>query len=275
MPNPLPAAPDVRRPDVLTLDRPGPDGRGLDRPGPDGRGLDRPGPDGRGPAARGLARIVDHTLLRPETGAADVAALVDEAVRLGVYSVCVPPSLLPIDPATTHGRGLKVATVCGFPSGAHASAVKAAEAARAVADGADEVDMVINLGAAKAGEWCAVQLEIAAVRAAMPGDRVLKVIIESAALTDEEILEACKAAECGGADFVKTSTGFHPAGGASVHAVALMADAVGGRLGVKASGGIRTAADALAMVAAGATRLGLSGTAAVLAGLDGRGDGGE
>ena len=127
--------------------------------------------------------------------------------------------------------------------------------------------MVIDLGAAKAGDWAAVQADVAAVRSAAPAPTVLKVIIESAALTDEEIVGACRAAEAAGADFVKTSTGFHPAGGASVHAVELMARTVGGRLGVKASGGIRTGAAARELIAAGATRLGLSGTAAVLDGL--------
>lgn len=213
--------------------------------------------------AAGLAKFVDHTLLKPEATRADVEALVDEGVRLGVYSVCISPSFLPLD-----ARGLKVATVCGFPSGKHHSDVKAAEAARSVADGADEVDMVIDVGAAKAGRFEAVQADIAAVRAAAPTPTVLKVIIESAALTDHEIVEACRAAEAAGADFVKTSTGFHPAGGATVHAVAVMSETVGGRLGVKAAGGIRSTADAIAMLDAGATRLGLSGTAAVLAGLE-------
>ena len=213
-----------------------------------------------------LAARVDHTLLKPESTPADVAALAEEATELGTYSICVSPSMLPL--ALPAGSSVKIATVCGFPSGKHHSQIKAAEAAHAVADGAHEVDMVINLGAVKAGEWEDVQADIAAVRAAAPHPTVLKVIIESAALTDDEIVAACRAAEGAGADFVKTSTGFHPAGGASVHAVELMAATVGDRLGIKASGGIRTAADALAMLAAGATRLGLSGTAGVLAGLD-------
>ncbi|WP_258723944.1 deoxyribose-phosphate aldolase [Cellulomonas sp. NS3] len=213
--------------------------------------------------AHALAQLVDHTLLKPEATRADVEALVEEGVRLGVYSVCVSPSFLPLD-----ARGLKVATVVGFPSGKHHSEVKAAEAARAVRDGADEVDMVLDVGAAKSGAFESVQADIAAVRAAAPAPTVLKVIIESAALTDDEIVAVCRAAEAAGADFVKTSTGFHPAGGASVHAVALMAATVGGRLGVKASGGIRSTADAVAMVEAGATRLGLSGTAAVLGGFE-------
>jgi len=214
--------------------------------------------------ATALAQFIDHTLLKPEATRADVEALVEEAVRLGTYSICISPSFLPVQVP----EGLKVATVCGFPSGKHHSTVKAAEAARAVADGADEVDMVIDVGAAKEGRFDDVQADIAAVRAAAPAPTVLKVIIESAALTDHEIVHVCKAAAAAGADFVKTSTGFHPAGGATVHAVRLMADAVGGRLGVKASGGVRTSADALAMIEAGATRLGLSGSAAVLAGLE-------
>jgi deoxyribose-phosphate aldolase len=214
--------------------------------------------------ARALARFVDHTLLKPEATRADVEALVEEAARLGVYSICISPSFLPVEVPD----GLLVATVCGFPSGKHHSDVKAREAARAVADGADEVDMVIDVGAARAGRFDDVRADIAAVRAAVPAPTVLKVIIESAALSDDEITAACRAAESAGADFVKTSTGFHPSGGASVHAVELMAATVGGRLGVKASGGVRTAADALAMIEAGATRLGLSGTAAVLSGLE-------
>ncbi|WP_144208637.1 deoxyribose-phosphate aldolase [Mycobacterium tilburgii] len=214
-----------------------------------------------------LAGLVDHTLLKPEATDADVAALVDEAVELGVYTVCVSPSMVPLAAAAS---GVRVATVAGFPSGKHTSAVKAQEAAGAVAAGATEVDMVIDVGAALAGQLAVVRSDIGAVRAAIPGT-VLKVIVESAVLLGDSdgrtLTEVCRVAEDAGADFVKTCTGFHPAGGASVRAVALMAQTVGGRLGVKASGGIRTAADALAMVDAGATRLGLSGTRAVLDGL--------
>ena len=172
--------------------------------------------------------------------------------------------------AAAHPEGLLIATVAGFPSGKHLPTIKAHEAALAAADGAVEIDMVIDVGAALAGDFAAVTADIATVRAAVP-DAVLKVILESAALLefagDAALVAACRAAEAAGADFVKTSTGFHPSGGASVHAVALMADTVGGRLGVKASGGIRSADEALAMLAAGATRLGLSGTRAVLDGL--------
>ncbi|MDR1767228.1 MAG: deoxyribose-phosphate aldolase [Propionibacteriaceae bacterium] len=211
---------------------------------------------------RELARMIDHTLLKPEATPADVAALVRQGAELGVYSVCVSPSMLPID-----AEGLKVAVVCGFPSGAHASPVKAAEAALAVERGADEIDMVVNLGLVKAGQWDDVRADIEAVRGAAPAPTVLKVIIESAALDDGEIVKCCQAAEAAGADFVKTSTGFHPSGGASVHAVELMKSTVGDRLRVKASGGIRTLAQAEAMVAAGASRLGLSASAAILAEL--------
>lgn len=207
-----------------------------------------------------LAVLIDHTLLKPESTRDDVEKLLREAEELGTYAVCVSPSMLPVE--TT----VKVATVCGFPSGQHAASVKAAEAADSVSKGADEVDMVINVGLARAGKYDAVREEIAAVRDAAPKPTVLKVIIESAALTDEQIVAVCEAAEQAGADFVKTSTGFHPAGGASEHAVALMRRTVGDRLGVKASGGIRDRAAAEAMVAAGASRLGLSSSRAVLEG---------
>jgi deoxyribose-phosphate aldolase len=209
------------------------------------------------------ARLIDHTLLKPEATRADVDALIAEAVELGTYSVCVSPSMLPL--VLPEGADLKIAVVAGFPSGKHTSAVKAAEAAEAVRAGADEVDMVIDVGAAVAGDYASLEEDIAAVRQAVPAPTVLKVIIESAALSDDAIVGACKAAESAGADFVKTSTGFHPAGGASEHAVRLMAETVGGRLGVKASGGVRTLADAQKYVAAGATRLGVSGSRALLA----------
>lgn len=204
--------------------------------------------------------MIDHTLLRPEATTADVATLCAEAVELGVKAVCVSPSQLPVTVELT------VAAVCGFPSGAHTAEVKAAEAARAVRDGAGEIDVVVDLGLAAAGDWTGVEAELSVVRAAVPGV-VLKVILESALLGDEALTAACHAAEAAGADFVKTSTGFHPSGGATVHAVEVMAAAVGGRLGVKASGGIRSSEDALAMVAAGATRLGTSRSAEILAGL--------
>ena len=207
-----------------------------------------------------LARTVDHTLLKPEATGAQVAALAAEAAELGAYSVCVSASRLPV------ASDLVVCTVVGFPSGAHESEIKAAEAALAVRRGATEVDMVIDLGRALAGDWDAVQADVEAVKAGC-GVVLLKVIVESAALTRDQLVEACRRAEAGGAQYVKTSTGFHPSGGASVEAVRTMRETVGDRLGVKASGGIRDTTAALAMLGAGASRLGLSGTRAVLAGL--------
>ncbi len=224
------------------------------------------------PSRGEVAALVDHTLLKPEATEADVAALVAEAADLGVFAVCVSPSMISAahKAAGAHPESLVIAAVAGFPSGKHLPAIKAREAAAAVDSGADEIDVVIDVGAALAGNVAEVAADIATVRAAVPGS-VLKVIVESAALlslADEQTLVAvCRAAEESGADFVKTSTGFHPAGGASVVAVEIMAGTVGGRLGVKASGGIRTAEDAVAMLDAGATRLGLSGTRAVLDGL--------
>ena len=206
-----------------------------------------------------VAAIIDHTLLKPEATPADVAALVAEAKELGVLAICVSPSMLPI----TDPGDLVVATVVGFPSGQVKPEIKAAEAERAVADGAAEVDMVINIGQAIAGDFDGLEADIRGVVEAS-GEALVKVIIESAALSDEQIVEACRRAEAAGADFVKTSTGFHPAGGASAHAVALMRETVGDRLGVKASGGIRTAEAAEEMIAAGASRLGLSGSAKIL-----------
>ncbi|MFF0528627.1 deoxyribose-phosphate aldolase [Nocardia amikacinitolerans] len=209
-----------------------------------------------------VAAVIDHTLLAPDATPAEVTALVDEARALGVYAICVSPSMLPV-----RAPGLVVATVAGFPSGKHHSLVKGAEARLAVDQGAAEVDMVIDVGAALDRDFNAVLADIVTVREAVGDRAVLKVIIESAALPDEAIVEVCRVAERAGADFVKTSTGFHPAGGASVHAVRLMAETVGGRLGIKASGGIRTAEAAAELIAAGATRLGLSKSRAVLEGF--------
>lgn len=210
-----------------------------------------------------LAQMIDHTLLKPEATPADVEALIEEAAQLGTFSVCISPSQLPVSAP----EGLAVACVVGFPSGAHATEVKAAEAALAAANGVDEIDMVVNLSQAKTGDWQGLEDDIRAVREAAP-QVLLKVIIESAALTDQEIVRACQAAEAAGADYVKTSTGFHPAGGASAHAVSLMRETVGDRLGVKASGGIRTPEAAAEMVEAGASRLGLSSSAAIIDGWD-------
>lgn len=211
-----------------------------------------------------LARMIDDTLLEPEVTDDDVARLGKEAERLGVGAICISPSRLPL------ARGVPrpdVVAVVGFPSGAHPVAVKAAEAATAVAAGADEIDMVIDLGAAMQQRWAAVAAEVAAVRAAIGPSVVLKVIIETALIGPARIPPACHAAESGGADFIKTSTGFHPAGGATAEAVAAIYDAVGDRLGVKAAGGVHTTREALAMIASGATRIGTSHAAAILDGL--------
>ena len=216
---------------------------------------------------RQLAAMIDHTLLAPEETERDVVALCAEARQLGVYSVCVSPTMTTVAAREVAGSEVKVCAVAGFPSGAHSAGLKAQEAGIAAATGAHEVDMVINLALAREGRWKEVEEEIAAVRGEVPSPTVLKVIIESAVLDEESIVAACQVAAGAGADFVKTSTGFHPAGGATTGAVELMARNVAPRLGVKASGGIRSAADALAMVAAGATRLGLSRSAAVLAEL--------
>jgi deoxyribose-phosphate aldolase len=217
-----------------------------------------------------VASKVDHTLLKPEATEADVIALVAEAADLGVYAVCVSPTMIATAKSVASPE-LHIASVVGFPSGKHLSAIKAGEAAQAVEAGADEIDMVIDVGNALSGATDLVRADVAAVRRAIDGAAVLKVIVESAALLslggEQTLIDACQVAEDAGAGFVKTSTGFHPAGGASVRAVELMAATVGDRLGVKASGGIRTAADATAMLDAGATRLGLSGTRAVLDGL--------
>lgn len=221
------------------------------------------------PTRAEVAALIDHTLLKPEATPQDVQALIAEAVDLGVLAVCVSPSMLPLD-VPKDANGLIVAAVVGFPSGKHLSSIKAHEAALAVAAGATEIDMVIDVGAAVAGDFAAVQADIEAVRRAAP-TATLKVIIESAALLEragaDAVRAACRASEAAGADFVKTSTGFHPSGGATVEAVRIMAETVGDRLQVKASGGIRTAQDAAAMIEAGATRLGLSSSRAVLDGF--------
>ncbi|MFW0783268.1 deoxyribose-phosphate aldolase [Gordonia sp. CPCC 206044] len=215
---------------------------------------------------RDVAAIIDHTLLKPEATRADVEATVAEAADLGVYAVCLSPSMLPIQ------TGDQVTcVVAGFPSGKHHSLVKAAEARLAVDSGAREIDMVIDVGAAVAGKFDEVFADVLTVREAIGDAAVLKVIIESAALLEyagpDTVVEVSRRAAQAGASFVKTSTGFHPSGGASVEAVRLMRSAVEDRVGVKASGGIRTADFAAELVAAGATRLGLSSSRAVLDGF--------
>ena len=212
-----------------------------------------------------LASYIDHTLLKPEATQVAVAALCEEANTYGVAAICVSPSMLPLN-AGLLSESISVCSVIGFPSGAVDLRVKAVEASMAFAAGATEIDMVVNLGLIKLGDWEGLESEITAVAMAVPY-ATLKVILETGALTDAEIVEACRVAESAGADYVKTSTGFHPSGGATLAAVGLMAQTVGGSLGIKASGGIRDTATALAMIDAGATRLGTSSTAAILGGL--------
>ena len=202
-----------------------------------------------------LARFIDHTLLAPEATHDEVLSVCREAVGWNVAAVCISPSWLPLPPGTlTTSTGVNVAlcTVVGFPSGAHVAAMKAREAALAVECGADEVDMVVNLGLVRDARWVEVQAEVRAVRSAVDAVRRgvrVKVICESAALSDHELRATCNAAVAGGADFVKTSTGFHKACGATERAVAIMRETVGDGIGVKASGGIRTTSTALAMIA--------------------------
>jgi deoxyribose-phosphate aldolase len=212
-------------------------------------------------ADRGIGRLVDYTLLRPDATGAEVARLCDEAIAANLIAVCVNGSWVKRCAERLRGSGVRLAAVVGFPLGAGESAAKAAEAALAAEAGATELDMVISLGLAKAAEWDAVAEDVARVVRAAPGTAV-KAILETAVLTPDEIVPACRAARQGGAEFVKTSTGFHPAGGATIDAVAAMRAAVGPSFGVKASGGIRTADAAVAMLAAGANRIGASSLAA-------------
>jgi len=217
------------------------------------------------PAA--LAACIDHTLLRPEATPTEVESVCEEGAALGVAAVCVSPTMVPLV-ASFPVRAFAVCAVIGFPSGAHVSGVKAAEANWAEMEGATELDMVIDLGRAKSHDWAGVAADVAEVRAAVTG--TLKVILESAALSSRELHEVAGAALDGGADYLKTSTGFHPAGGATLEAVAALAESAAGAgrpVGVKASGGIRDARTALDMLAAGATRLGCSATRAILDGL--------
>ncbi|MBN2873820.1 MAG: deoxyribose-phosphate aldolase [Spirochaetales bacterium] len=212
-----------------------------------------------------IAKTIDHTLLKAIATENQVRELCVEARANGFASVCVNPCWVPLCARELASSRVLVCTVIGFPLGANASATKAAEAALAVQQGADEVDMVINLGAAKAGDWKAVEDDIRAVVKAA-GNATVKVIIETCYLTDPEKKKACEAAARAGAHFVKTSTGFGT-GGASADDVRLMKKAVGDKLKVKASGGIRSYHDAIQMLEAGADRLGASSGVAIVSEL--------
>lgn len=211
-----------------------------------------------------LARAIDHTLLKPDATAGRIEALCQEAVRYGFHAVCVNSFWVPLAADLLKGTPVKVAAVVGFPLGASLTAVKAVEAREAVKAGATELDMVLNVGALKSGRHADVLQDIRAVVEAADG-ALVKVIIETGLLTQEEKVVACRLAVDAGAHFVKTSTGFGP-GGATVEDVALMRKTVGPHVGVKASGGIRDAKAARDMLAAGANRLGTSSGIAIVAG---------
>lgn len=209
-----------------------------------------------------LNTYLDHTLLKAEATRADILAVTAEAKAYQTASVCVNASFAALVAGELRGSGVKTCVVVGFPLGAMASGAKAVEAALAVRDGAEEVDMVMNIGSAKAGDWTAVQADISAVvNAAKPA--IVKVILETCLLSDEEKVQACLAAKAAGAAFVKTSTGFST-GGATAADIALMRKTVGPEMGVKASGGVRTREQALAMIEAGATRIGCSSTKTIM-----------
>jgi deoxyribose-phosphate aldolase len=209
------------------------------------------------PASDGLASLIDHTLLKPDANRADIEKICQEAAQNHFASVCVNPVWVPLCHDLLKGSGVKVCTVIGFPSGAHAPDVKAYETRRAVEQGAEEVDMVINVGAMKSKDYALVEQDIrGVVQAASPG-ALVKVILETSLLTREEKIMGCTLAKAAGADFVKTSTGF-AGGGATVEDIELMRETVGPEMGVKASGGVRTKEDAEALVKAGATRIGAS-----------------
>ena len=221
-----------------------------------------------GLTARDAAKRIDHTLLAPEATPARIDALCDEALRYGFGAVCVNPVHVRRVAARLEGlvdsnRGRPrpaIVSVAGFPLGANASDTKATEARRAIDDGATEIDMVVNLGALVGGDPATVRRDIEAVAHAVHGGapgRILKVILETAALTEEQVILGCRCAAEGEADFVKTSTGFHPSGGATVEQVRLL-KRYASPLGVKASGGIRTASDMETMIEAGASRIGTS-----------------
>jgi len=217
-----------------------------------------------------LSPLIDHTLLKPEATRAQVEVLCAEALEHGFASVCVNPLWVPLAASLLEGSPVRTCTVVGFPLGATARRAKAFEAEIAQLDGAQEVDMVLAIGAVKSGDWESVRRDLEALRSATPAPTVLKVILETCLLDDAEKVRACELACDAGLDFVKTSTGFST-GGATEADVALMRRTVGASLGVKASGGIRTYEVALRMVRAGATRLGLSASLAVVHGTSGSG----
>jgi deoxyribose-phosphate aldolase len=214
-----------------------------------------------------VARLIDHTLLKPDATEEQVRKLCREARQYNFASVCVNPTHVALAARLLKGSQVKVCTVIGFPLGATTPTAKAIETRDALANGAEEIDMVINVGALKSGDDDLVRRDIQSVVEAARGHAIVKVILETALLSKEEKVKGCLLAKMAGADFVKTSTGFGP-GGATVEDIALMRETVGPEMGVKASGGVRDLETAQAMVAAGATRIGASASVAIVTGED-------
>ena len=208
-------------------------------------------------------KLIDHTLLKQDAQPEQIVKLCDEAKQFDFMSVCVNPAYVPLAAKCLEDSDVKVCTVIGFPLGMNLTKTKVEEAVLAVKEGAQEVDMVINVGMLKAGHDDYVREEIREIKQAVGHNIILKVIIETCLLSNDEIVRACKAAKEAGADFVKTSTGFST-GGATVEAVKLMRETVGPEMGVKASGGVRTHEDLIAMVEAGANRIGTSSGAKII-----------
>ncbi|MBX8942118.1 deoxyribose-phosphate aldolase [Enterococcus faecalis] len=217
-----------------------------------------------------LNRMIDHTILKPEATEAAVQKIIDEAKEYNFFSVCINPCWVAFASEQLADTDVAVCTVIGFPLGANTPEVKAYEAADAIKNGANEVDMMINIGALKSQQYDYVRQDIQGVVDAAKGKALVKVIIETALLTDEEKVKACELAKEAGADFVKTSTGFST-GGAKVADIRLMRETVGPDMGVKASGGVHNAEEALAMIEAGATRIGASTGVAIVSGATGEG----
>lgn len=223
-------------------------------------------PADNGMDAAGMAKYIDHTYLKPEATVEDVRKICDEAKKYHAASVCVNPSYIKFVAEQLQGSGVTPCCVIAFPFGTCTPETKAFEASDAASNGAKEIDMVVNVGAIKSGDWKLVKRDIEAVVNAVRGRALVKVIIEACLLTDEEKVKVCTVAKIVGADFVKTSTGYST-GGATVADVSLMRQTVGPDMGVKASGGVRTYDDAVAMIKAGANRLGCSSTNKIVSGV--------
>lgn len=220
--------------------------------------------DGYTPAD--MAKYIDHTYLKPEASVNEIRKICDEAKKYHCASVCVNPSYIQYVAQQLEGSGVTPCCVIAFPFGTSTPEAKAFEASDAASKGAREIDMVINVGAIKSGDWLLVKRDIEGVVNAVKGRAKVKVIIEACLLTDEEKVKACTVAKLAGAAFVKTSTGYST-GGATVEDVRLMRETVGPEMGVKASGGVRTYDDAIAMLKAGANRLGCSSTTKIVSGV--------